>query len=229
MIRLAICDDDEKYAASVAEQLTDLSVKHDIDLDTAIYKSGGALLGAAERGECFDIILLDIMLGNENGIDIAKWLRELLPDVLFVFLTGYIDFAVKGYEARAFRYLLKDGAETELERALLDAVNEINRAPFFSFSYKQELFKVKTRDILYMESDKRLVIVHTADRNYQFYGRLDEAEEVSGFIRIHRSFLVNPERLVSLTKETAVLSDGTRLGVSGSYADSAKKKFMLYI
>ncbi len=229
MICIAVCDDDEKYAARTAELITALSITHSLDLDTEIYKNGGALLGAAESGKYFDIIFLDIMIGVENGIDLAKRLRELLPEALFVFLTGYIDFAVKGYEVRAFRYLIKGGAEKEIERTLLDAVNEINKAPYFSFSYKQEIFRVRKSDILYMESDKRLVIVHTGGMEYRFYGRLDEAEELSGFIRIHRSFLVNPERLVSLTNESAVLSDGTRLSVSGSYAKSAKKQFMLYM
>lgn len=229
MICIAICDDDEKYAEQTAERIAGLSITHNLDLDTEVYKSGGALLGAAESGRYFDIIFLDIMLGGENGIDLAKELRELLPETLFVFLTGYIDFAVRGYEARAFRYLLKGSSKTEIEKTLLDAVNEVNKAPYFSFSYKQELFRVRKNNILYMESDKRLVIIHTVDREYRFYGRLDDAEELSGFIRIHRSFLVNPQRLVSLTNEAAVLSDGTQLSVSSSYAKSAKKQFMLCI
>ncbi|MCH5212412.1 MAG: response regulator transcription factor [Oscillospiraceae bacterium] len=228
MINIIVCDDDRDYAMRIADMITDLSVKHDIDLDIEVCGNGSELMENIKSGKC-DIIFLDIMLGGENGIELAKRIKELLPDVLFVFLTGYIDFAVQGYEVRAFRYLLKGSAETELERTLIEAVNEINKVSSFSFSYKQEFFKVKTNDILYMESDKRLIIIHAADKTYQYYGRLDEAEELSGFIRIHRSYLVNPERLVSLTKETAVLSDGTRLNVSGSYAESAKRKFMLYI
>lgn len=229
MILIAVCDDDTRFCTSVADKITDISIKLNIDLDVHIYKSGAALFSAIENGNYFDIIFLDIMLGNENGIDTAKRIRDLCDDTLFIFLTGFIDFAVQGYEARAFRYILKDRLSNELEKTLSDAVAAINEKPFFSFSYKHTLYRINASDILYFESDKRMVIVHTKTEQYCFYGKLDETEYITDFIRIHQSYLVNPKHIKTLTKTAAELDDGTNLSVSDSYSEKAKRKFMMYL
>lgn len=229
LISIAVCDDDTRFCTSVYGEITDISIKHNIDLDVRVFRSGNALYNAIENGEYFDIIFLDIILGNENGIDIAKSIRDLYDDVLFIFLTGFIDFAVQGYEARAFRYILKDRLNNEIEKTLLDAISAINERPAFSFSYKHTLYRINVADILYFESDKRMIIVHTKNEQYCFYGKLDETEDITGFIRIHKSYLVNPKHIKSLTKTSVSLDDGTNLSVSDSYSETAKRNFMIYL
>lgn len=227
MIFIAVCDDDALFAKAVSDKITNIAIRCNINLDVKTFVSGSALLDSAKNGACFDIFFLDVLMGGENGIEIARRLQQYCEGALYIFLTGYIDFAVKGYEVRAFRYLLKDSFDTELEKTLSEAIAELEQKPVYSFSYKNAIYRINPDDIVYFESDKRLIVVHTQKRDYRFYGKLDDVERMTDFIRIHRSYLVNPKHITVLTKTEVSMCGGIVLSVSKSYADAAKRKFML--
>ena len=124
-MRIAIVDDiasEREYLKSVLDaQLARLS----LDAVTFDFASGADFLAAAGR-ERFDLVFLDIYMGNENGIDTAQALRRFDADCMLVFTTSSADHALEGFRVRALHYLVKPFAEPDLA-ALFDEI--VKRLP----------------------------------------------------------------------------------------------------
>lgn len=228
MLEICVCDDEKEYIKDICGLLTDISFRSDEDMNISTYTSPSRMIKDIEGGRHFDIILLDIVMGSENGIEAARRIRRVQPDVIIILLSSYSDYMQTGYEVRAFRYILKSEYRNCLEHVIDDAVAELKKDEYFSFEYRREQYRIRVRDILYFESDRRCVMVNTSDVRSVFYGKLDEIR-LADFIRIHRSYLVNPRHVMVFNQSHVRLSNGVELPVSKSYGAEAKRKFMLSI
>lgn len=228
MLEVCVCDDEKAYVEDICELITDISVRLDKDMNVSSYTSASKLVKEIKDGRRFDIILLDIVMGAENGIETARSIRRIQPDVIIILLSSYSDYMQTGYEVKAFRYILKSEYRRCLERVIADAAGEIEQDESFLFEYKREQYRVRIKDILYFESDRRCILVNTADGVSTYYGKLDDID-LPEFIRVHRSYLVNPRHIVVFNQGHVRLSDGTELPVSKTHSVSAKQKFMLSI
>lgn len=123
MLEICVCDDEKAYVEDISEFLADISVRLDKDMDITSYTSASRLVKEIEGGRRFDIILLDIVMGAENGIETARSIRRILPDVIIILLSSYSDYMQTGYEVRAFRYILKSEYRGCLERVIADAAD----------------------------------------------------------------------------------------------------------
>lgn len=231
-MQVAVCDDEKIFREYFRKLLLEYSFARDVDIDVTEYADGEALLSAYSGGTAagMDILFLDIRMAGMDGMEAARQLRTQGCGCLIVFLTSLTEYLQKGYEVRAFRYLLKEQTRKELA-AIMDACRlELGSEEYFAFASERCSHRVRKRDILYFESRKRLIILHTAGESVQFYQKLDELERQlagEGFFRCHRSFLVQ-ERYVRSWKENALwLEDGTELPVSRTYEKAVNQKLLL--
>lgn len=230
-MRIIICDDESKYRQLLHEKILQDSFACDYDVEISEYEGGDSLLAALENGVSADVYFLDIQMenGTDDGIRVAKELRKKGDKGLIVYVTSFIDYVQTGYEVKAFRYLLKRQIQERLTRVLADVRGELFREDAFCFQTKGETIRVNRREILYFESDKRQLQLVTESETYLFYGKLEEAEGKlgEGFLRCHRSFLVNMEHIRKHSVEEIVLQNGKVIPVSRSYAKEVKRKLML--
>ncbi len=230
-MHVIICDDESIFRARLRELLVKESFAKNMDVEVSEYEDGGRLLQDYKDGcaQC-DILFLDVRMKDMDGLKTARLLRSEGMEGLIVFLTNLPEYARMGYEVRAFRYLLKDEAEEGLSQVLDACRSELEAERFFNFSWEHRFFSVPKAEILYFESRKRLMLLHTARKNYQFYQKMDVLEKQlsgEGFFRCHRSFLVQ-ERYVRGWQERALwLEDGTVLSVSRSYEKEVNRRLML--
>lgn len=142
-----------------------------------------------------------------------------------------------GYEVRAFRYILKRDLQTDLNAILPLALKQLNQETL-PIQVNGEIIKVPLDDILYLEVQQHNVTVVTrkltSDRKqkeYDFYASLTDLEErlePLGFLRIHKSYLVNMKHLKKFQCREATLDNGMILRVGEkSYAEN-KQKFLLW-
>ena len=103
-MRIAICDDEEQFRAGLRALITKLI--GDLDPEINSFHDGHDLLAEFDR-KPYDIVFLDIEMPEMDGITLARTLRSRSSEVLIVFLTGHVEYAIEGYEVNALRYLTK--------------------------------------------------------------------------------------------------------------------------
>ena len=231
-MHIAVCDDEDIFREYLKGLLLEYSFRANEEISVSEYVCGQSLLEAYSqcKTETWDVIFLDIRMDGMDGMRTAEQLRARGCGCLIVFLTSLVEYAPKGYEVGAFRYLLKEQARSDLGRVLDACRQELSGEMYFGFSYERRSYSILKRDILYFESRKRLVFLYTAEQTYQFYQKLDDLEKQlygEGFLRCHRSFLVQ-ERYVRSWRENALwLEDGTELPVSRTYEREVNRRLML--
>ena len=212
--KIAICDDESVHIEKIRTILS--------DYETDNYLSPAALLDAVSSGVRYDVLFLDIVMPQIDGISLARELRDLDEDMLIVFITSKIEYMQTGYEVRAFRYLLKDQIDEGLSKIWNDIIKELldRQDAYFSYEFERKTYRLPIRDILYFESNLRRIVVHTkASENAALYGKLDDLSvKYSSFIRVHKSYLINRRYIRMISAGTVILSNGEVLPVSRKYA-----------
>ena len=128
MLRIALCDDDEKQLNQAAALLnTYLQPRPHLHGQVETFSSGGALLARAENAGGFDLYILDILMPELDGINTGRRLRALGDGGEIIYLTNANDFAADSYDVHAFFYLLKPVTQDRLFEVLDNAVEKLNR------------------------------------------------------------------------------------------------------
>lgn len=229
-MRIAVCDDEPLFREALRERILQDCFDHDYEADVAEYGSGSALLAARERGYSADVYFLDVQMeqGTDDGIRTARELRRLGEQGLIVYVTSYIDYVQIGYEVKAFRYLLKSQLQDKLAEVLRDIRQELSGQEFF-FRAGGESVRIDRRRILYLESRLRTLQLVTEKDSYSFYANLEDAQKQLGerFLRCHKSFLVNLDKVARFSRELLVLDNGEAVPVSRSYAKDVRQRLLM--
>lgn len=203
-MRIAIIDD-EKPARSELEYLI-REIEPDIDIVQA--SSGEEALALISWKE-FDILCIDINLGDISGITLAKTARRICPDVEIVFATAYNHYAEDAFEVEALDYLLKPFSQEKV-KAMLDKYkrkysevplgkdNIINRIPL---NIGKRIVLVDISSIIYIESQNKNCIIHSTTGEYIDNSTLKSFEDKlkpNGFFRIQKSYLVNTKYITEI-------------------------------
>lgn len=239
MIRIIICDDDDvflnklQHAIEVALQRMAISAK--IHTFNSMEKIGQPIFASC------DIAFLDIDFAHTryNGLDIARTLRKVRKDAIIIFVTNFIEYAPEGYEVQAFRYVLKIDIEKKLQEYLQHAVTQLQSVcETLKIKVNGEIIDIPLNSILYIESQLRMVMIHVqrdlcgkSIKTYSCYASLSEMEkqlEPQGFLRIHKSYLVNMAHLKRFQCKEATLDNGTALRVSEQNYAEQKKKYLFW-
>ena len=219
-MRIAVCDDEDLFLEKlIGCILNHIKPEESGDVRITSFHSGEDLLKAWSEGNSFDILFLDVIMAQMDGIETAREIRKQGGDPVIVFISSYRDPAVHGYEVNACRYLLKPLDENNLKEAFETALKEYRRKRlrFYTVQVRHERITFHTSEILYFESRLRRVILNTVDTQYEFYARLEEeARKLKpvGFAFSHTSFLVNLAHVRSLQKFQLRLTNHIKLPVS---------------
>lgn len=196
-MRIAIIDD-EKPARS---ELMYLILEVCSDAYITEISSGEEALNILSI-ESYDIICIDINLGDISGITLAITLRKMHPNSQIVFATAYNNYAEKAFEVDALFYLLKPFSKHKVEQMLgkykkkqmkLDDKQKINVSKL-PICVDKKFIMIDVNKIAYIEAQNRVCVIHTRVGNYQDNNTLNYFEERlidKGFLRIHKSFLVH--------------------------------------
>lgn len=218
-INILLCDDDKDFLQRISDTVAGQPVPPGASI--CITKSSNPAEITDRQLSQYHIMFLDIDMDERSGMDIARRVRELHLDTVIIFVTNYPEFSMEGYEVRAFRYLLKQEMQQKLPLYFRDALPEIpHDKKELRFSVNAEPYRVAYKDILYLESQQRIVVLHTENPlqgGDRFYGKLEDLVnelEPDGFLRIQKSYLVNMAHIKKLNYDKVALSNGEELPVS---------------
>lgn len=198
MFRIAICDDLLKEREKLRLLLKNELAVYGAAADFSEYNSGSELLSAWEKGVLdVNLIFMDIYMTGIDGVETARRLRNSGCRIKIIFLTVSPDFAIEGYEVEAAGYLLKPLEQEELRR-LLERLFQRENPIMITLRQGSRVINIATSEILYIESNRNRLTIHTVREPIFYYGKLDELARMlpeKQFLRCHQSFLVNMDRI----------------------------------
>lgn len=236
MLRIFICDDDALFLTRMKAQvdrfLTEAGLKARIHTFSSMEEISDQLLQSC------DIALLDVDFAGKgySGLDIARRLRQFRGDSVIIFVTNYIEYAPEGYEVQAFRYILKADVEQKLDGYLQQALQKFEQArETMKIQIEGELIDIPLQDILYVESQRHTLNLHARKgsgiRTYSFYGSMSDMEEkltAQGFLRVHKSYLVNMRCIKRYRCREVELTGGEILRASEERYARQKQVYLLW-
>lgn len=222
MLQIAICDDDVKCTTKIEEIIQKTAKEKGIHLEIDVFDDGLALFEYIEKNQVrYDILFLDIEMEEMDGLEVAKRIRNVDEIVCLIYVTSHTDYAIAAYEVQPFQFIVKPFEDDIVKKYFFKAYEKISRGNlYFHYKFRKNFHKVLINDIMYFESDKRMIIIHLADGSIQkFYDKLNVInEQVShnkaDFWRIHRSLLVNARYIKEKSYNQVTLTDGTLLYIS---------------
>jgi DNA-binding LytR/AlgR family response regulator len=227
-VSVVLVDDDSAFTAKMRGMLERYCEKENGELVFTAFPDAGAFW--AEYGALRpDIVFFDIQLPGENGIETAKKLfaRDKRPAIVFV--TASPDFAMQGYGVNALGYIMKPPADEALAR-ILAAARERLRSPAaapLTVRNTDGAHILRIAAVTHLESLNRHVLIHTDEGTVEYVGRLDDFPPLlpPEFLRVHKSFIVNMDRVRRVRAAEMHLDDGTPVPISRSYRRLAAEVF----
>ena len=193
-----ICDDEPQQAGFLQRLTADWAKRRAFKLHITQYHSAEELLFAYDADKRVDILLLDIQMEGMRGMEVARALRISGEDTVLIFVTARKEYAAEAYAVSAFYYLLKPVDTDKFCEVFRGACGEVRRLEDarggqLFFQTKTRNFTLQKKEILYVESARRQVEIHTLKENITVYATMKHMEEQLGvdFCRCHRGYLVN--------------------------------------
>lgn len=221
-MRIAVCDDEKAQRRLIINYLQEWARASGQILDILEFPDGESLLFCWEDKKDFDLLILDIEMGRLSGMELAERIRGEDEEIPILFITGYETYMAQGYEVAAIQYLLKPLSKEKLF-AVLDRLQR-KRKPEekLTFLTGEGVLLLAPSDIWFAEARGHQCILSTAQGSFQIRHSITELLKMlsgqKGFVRCHRSYLVNLRHISAITKTELVMDDFRRLPVSrGAY------------
>lgn len=216
-LHIVICDDEQTEIEYVSSMLRRWAASGHYAVELSSYPSAESFLFNYSDDKDVDILLLDIQMREMNGMELARRIRAENGAVQIIFITGYPDFMPEGYDVSAVHYLMKPVKEARLFEALDRAVKNLSKKEKSIFlSVDGETVRVTLGDITYIESFAHFLEVSTVSGSHivkmPFYEL--EGQLCGGFVRCHRSYIVNLAHVSKITKTDVVLDSGKAVPLS---------------
>jgi len=235
LIKVAFCDDELSVLTELCGLLDRYGAARGQDFQGTAFRSPFELLAKIERGIHFDIVFLDILMPGESGMTAAAEIRSYDSDVKIIFLTSSSEFAVESYTVGAHFYQLKPMGEEAFFRLMDSAVSACENVGRSSLllRFKNGIARVELRHIEYCEVMHRTLFLHLTDgRVLEYVGSLDELSKhltpAKGFLRPHRSYLVNLEHVRSLSYKAFVMTCLTEIPIPRGKYQSIKDAYLAF-
>ncbi len=226
-MNILLCDDDINFLESFEKLLSDYNCH--------IYKYTS--VETAKHSEVvFDIAFLDIVFKSGSLVfSLIDHIRKKNDKCVISFVTNHIKYAPEGYEYKAFRYILKNEPHALIKRRIEDVFLQYSRInTVIRGSYKGQQFAVAPKDIYFIEIFNHLLKLHTAKGDFDMYCQISSLyPDLSswGFVRCHRSYVVNLNYIHTISDDTHFVlntphKEKIPLGIR--YKTAAKEKYFNY-
>jgi len=189
------------------------------------------------KNEVIDLVFLDIQMPVLTGLDFVKSLQNP-PAVIFT--TAYRNYAVESYELDVVDYLVKPisfnrffkavnkfTSQRSLEKSISisSSISESSSPSYIYVNANKKHIKINFEEILYVESIKDYVRIHRSNNSIMTKDKISEFEKKlsSDFLRIHRSFIVNTNKITAFTAQDVEIGE-REIPIGGSYKEAVYKR-----
>ena len=230
MVKIAICDDEEKSVALHERMVRECLQAAGIGCEITTYtQSRNLLYDITDDAFFYDLILLDIEMPGISGMELPQQIKGFLPNVRIIFVTSHTEYAIDAFELSILRYVPNNNLGAKLPAAVLDAARliELETGQEYTIQTASRMEKIPFKDIFYVQRDgKNAMIVSSAGTAkvrkslQQVFDELNTPE----FIFIDRGCIVNIIQIMKISDGMAVLKNGEQLPISRSHLQEVKQK-----
>lgn len=225
-MKIVICDDEPFFLEMISEYCEKFEQEYKIPITLVRFTRGEDVLTYYQQDKNIDLFILDILMEEINGLQLAEEIRKAGIHTKIVFLTVVLKYATEGYVYRAARYWLKPLTYEKFSSEMQELYVQIKKE---SNSYLVEntgvsIEKVYYDEILYIETLSRKACVHRINSNYVSKTNLTEFEKRldNRFFRCHTAYIVNMDSISKIKKLEIILNNGESI-----YMSKGKKKNFL--
>lgn len=232
MYRILICDDDSIFAKLLEKRIASYLQTQKRECEIECYTNGKELLEALKE-RTTEILFLDIDMPMISGMELAEQIFNSSIDTNIIFVTNRDDLVFQAIHYQPFRFIRKEKLEEELEEALDKLLEKIDKdQQVLELQSKDGSILVPLKEILYIESSRHYLLVHRPHGCSEIRGKISYYEKTMteyGFLRIHRSYLVNMCYIKKIKAAGVELDNDEILPISRDKVQEIKKQHMLYL
>ena len=179
-----------------------------------------------------DILFIDIKLKEINGIDFIKQNQNILSKTKIIYITAFNDYIENVFETDPIYFLRKPLTEKKFLKAYEKALNKINfENQSIIVSTQKGKRKIYINEIFYLESNGRLLNIYLKNEKITIYKKISdiEVELNNTFIRTHKSYLVNLNKIKSYNLSKITLENNIIIPISRYYQKKCKSSIINYL
>lgn len=231
-IHIAICDDMKEDRIQIACMTKEILKSEEIPCSITGYDSAKALLDGIHSGAQYSILLLDVMMDELDGIELARMLRARQDKTDIIFISTNREMAMCGYEVNAARYLAKPIDGDKLKEALLYCYEKWREKKEILIPTAQGQHRISISDIQYVEAHNRGTRFMLDGELMQSRLKLSEVEKMlpgSLFFQCHRGFIVNLISIKGIRCYEFVLKSGLSVPIGKARYNECYKRFVNFL
>lgn len=231
-LRIAFVDDIEQDRVQIAKEtdsiLNQANISHRIDR----YADAKALLDAIRSGMKYNLLLLDVLMDEMNGMALAAELRKEDNGAAIIFISVSQEMARQGYRVDAARYLVKPLDREELEEALLYCYDKwLNRKEILLPTDRGK-YIAALMDVQYVEAYDRGTRFFLTNETVETKLKFKEAEALlpkSTFMMCHRAYIVNLALIKNISQYEFLMKSGAVVPISRYRYNDVNQAFVDFV
>lgn len=224
MITIAICDDDKSQINALKNMLTEWNSRIVVNE----YNSAEHFLFNYPDKPC-DLLLLDIEMGDMNGMELSGKLRDKGDMLPIIFITGFSEYIGEGYDVEALHYLIKPVNKAKLFQTLDRYADRHKADNRVILPVDDESVCVNSNDIVYLEAfgKKTHITLNSGKEIICNWGLSAVAEKLGkDFVFCHRSYIVNIGYISSISKAEVTIDGGKKIPLSRRHYKEVNDRFI---
>lgn len=235
MYQIALCDDMASELEQVENLLAAYGEKHpELKFQTEKFENAQKLLERLKEKEKPDLLLMDVFMPGETGIEAVRKLRREGLDMPVIFLTTSREYALEAYEVDALQYLVKPLKEEKFFHAMDIAFEVLEKGEKEPLVVKtvNGLKQVRPDEILYCEAQRNYQILYLKEEALKVRMTGGELYELlgsfSGFSRCGSSYIINLNHITAVDREEICMDNGSRIYVPRNRATEFRKMYFTF-
>lgn len=178
------------------------------------------------------LVFLDVDMDGMNGIVLGEKIRALYENTVIIYITGYVKYAFKAFELRAFHYLLKPVTMEQFHQVLSEALTYIQKEDAgkanrkLSIQNKGELLILPYQDIWYFEKIGHKIKICVPSREVFYYDNFSSlltGLDGDAFVQCHQGYIANVDKIRAFRDKTLYLDGNVQLPVSRTFAEQVRE------
>lgn len=237
MLRCCICDDDPRDLADILAMAEGFTKAHpELALALETFSSPGDLMKRMKAKGGFDLYLLDILMPQMAGMELARQIRARGEPSELLFLTTSREYAVEAFDVAACGYLVKPVEPEKFEAAMLRAVGRLVKPESSSLLLKTKdgLRRVPFRELVLVESFNHDRVCTLADgaryvTSNTLTSLMERLSDDPRFFSPHRAYIINLDHITALNADSVLLSNGQQVPVAQASLPALKRAYVAYL